>query len=279
MKSKANNLNNPDEEPEEDFPDPSDAELGLAQEAQIVPQPASESPAIQPGQDDGAAPFDVLLHLAVGAALLGINEVKNRLQDKQTMVETSSQTEEPLILPDDEQDELRYALIGLILSTPKILNRGASRVSQAANAGLTRVSVLLRPVTSSRAFRPINDRFDQMVARGEHIVYDWMEAGRRGEKTSQAMLQETTDEVVGDVVNMLAKRPEITELVQQQSIGMAEDLTDQLQGRTAAADTILERIIFSLIPGKNKDTTPTLVIPIPEEEQARYKPQTAKKTS
>lgn len=78
---------------------------------------------------------------------------------------------------------------------------------------------------------------------------------------------------------MLAKRPEISELVQQQGIGMAEDLTDQLQGRTAAADTILERIVFSLIPGKNKDTTPTLFIPLPDEEQDLNKAQIAKKTS
>ena len=279
MKSKADNHSNPSEEREEDFPDPSDAELGLVQEPQIVAQPASESPRIQAGQNNGAASFDVLLHLMLGAALLGMNEFRNRLTDKQIILATTSQPEEPLILADDEQDELRYALIGLILNTPGVIGRGVSRVSQVANTGLRRVSGLLKPLTSSRGFQPINDRFDQVVARGERIVYDWMEAGRRGEKTSQAILQKTTDDVIGDVVNMLAKRPEISELVQQQGIGMAEDLTDQLQGRTAAADTILERIVFSLIPGKNKDTTPTLFIPIPEEEQDLNKAQIAKKTA
>ncbi len=104
------------------------------------------------------------------------------------------------------------------------------------NAGYRRVSGLFDPLTGSRALRPVNSRLDQVVARGERIVNDWIDTGRRGEKTSQVLLQQTTDEVVGEVVDMLASRPEIRELVQQQSMGMVDELTDELQGRAAAVE-------------------------------------------
>jgi len=158
-------------------------------------------------------------------------------------------------------------LIGMVLRTPEVVRRGTGRATRMANTGFSRVSGLFSPVTGSRPLRPINNRLDQMVARGERIVDDWIDTGRRGEKTSQALLEQTTDEVVGDVADMLASRPEIRELVQQQSMGMFDELTDELQGRAAAIDTILERVIYLLIPGSKKDTTPTLIIPLRENEE------------
>jgi hypothetical protein len=116
-----------------------------------------------------------------------------------------------------------------------------------------------------------------MVAKGERIVDDWIDTGRRGEKTSQALLQQTTDEVVGDVVDMLASRPEIRDLVQQQSMGMVDELTEELQGRASAVDTLLERVVYLLIPGSKKDTTPTLIIPLREDgEPVKSKKQPPK---
>jgi hypothetical protein len=132
-------------------------------------------------------------------------------------------------------------------------------------------------VTNNRAIRPINKRYEQLVARGERIVSDWIDTGRRGEITSQKLLQQTTDEVLGEVVDVVASRPEITDLVQQSSMGMVDELTDEMQGRASAVDTVLERIVFKLIPGSHKDTTPTLIIPVPEgEELDRAKKQTPK---
>jgi hypothetical protein len=199
------------------------------------------------------------------------------MRDKRGVVEISSVPEEPFTHTDDEKNQLRYALIGLILKTPSVVSRGVSRTARLAETGFSRLSALIKPVTSNRAVRPINKRYEQMVARGERIVGDWIDTGRRGEITSQKLLQQTTDEVLGEVVNVVAKRPEITDLVQQSSMGMVDELTDELQGRASAVDTILERIVFKLIPGKDKDITPTLIIPAPEEgEQINAKKQTPK---
>jgi hypothetical protein len=277
VKITSRNSNHPIEEPEPDFLDPSDSELGLVPVPEVITQPAGETPITGTVPSQSTSSVDVLLQLGLGIVLLGINNVGARLRDKQPMVEVSTVHEEPLAHLDDDQNQLRYALIGLILKTPGVVSRGVSRTAQMAEAGFNKLSGMFKPVTNNRAVRPINKRYEQMVARGERIVGDWIDTGRRGEKTSQKLLQQTTDEVVGDLVDMVAKRPEITDLVQQSSMGMVDELTDELQGRTSAIDTVLERIVFKLIPGRDKDITPTLIIPAAEEdEQINAKKQTPK---
>jgi hypothetical protein len=264
-----------DEQVEDGFPDPSDEEYGLIPAPEEIALPAIEVSPAEPEPVREASSLDVLLHFGLGAVLLGINSVTKRLGEKQAQIQISSAGEEPLSHTDDDQERLRYALIGMILSTPRVVSRGTARAARMADASFSWVSSLISPVTGSRVLRPINNRVDQMVARGERIVSDWVDLGRRGEKSSQALLKQTTDEVVGDLVEMVASRPEITELVQQQGMGMVDELTDEMQGRAAAADTILERVVFLLLPGKKSDTTPTLVIPLRyEHEHVRAKKQT-----
>ena len=267
MNVSMSNNNLPIEEPGEDFPDPSDLEWGLSQDSPGSIQPEPEVSSSEPDIKGAASSFDVLLSLGLGVLLLGFDQVNNRLQAKRSMVETPSQHDEPFEHPDDEQNQLRYALIGMLIDTPRVVRQRARRGMKLANAAFTGVSELFRPLAGSRAFRPVSRRFDRMVARGERVVSDWIDAGRRGEVNSRVLLQQTSNEVVSELVGELAHRPEVTELVQQQSIGMVEELSDELQGRTAAIDTILERIVFRLIPGTKKDTTPTMIIPVPEEEQ------------
>jgi hypothetical protein len=267
VKITSSKSNHPIEEPEPDFLDPSDSELGLVPVPEVITQPAGETPITGTVPSQGTSSVDVVLQLGLGIVLLGINNIGARLRDKQPLVEVSAVPEEPLAHLDEDQNQLRYALIGLILKTPGVISRGISRTAQMAETGYTRLSGLFKPLTNNRAARPINKRYEQMVARGERIVGDWIDIGRRGEITSQKLLQQTTDEVLGEVVDVVAKRPEITDLVQQSSMGMVDELTDELQGRASAVDSILERIVFKLIPGSDKDITPTLIIPASEEEQ------------
>lgn len=281
MKLRTRNHNYQDDGIDDGFPVASDEVLGLIPVPQEVPLPVGEvaiivvESASEPVQETSS--LDVLVQLGLGAVLVGINSAGKRLKEKQTQISVALPEAEPLSHPDDDQDRLKYALIGMILKTPEVVRRGTTRAARIANAGYSRVSGLFGPVTSSRSLRPINSRLDQIVARGERIVDDWIDTGRRGEKTSQALLQQTSDEVIGDVADMLASRPEIRELVQQQSMGMVDELTDELQGRAAAIDTLLERVVYLLIPGSKKDTTPTLIIPLREDgEPVRAKKQPPK---
>jgi len=267
MNVSMSNNNLPIEEPGEDFPDPSELEWGLDQDSPGNIQPEGEVSNNAPDVNPDTSSIDVLLLLGLGVVLQGLAGVNSRLQAKRISMETSYQPKEPIAHPEDENELLRYALIGMILDTPRVVRRQVSQVVHLADSAYNGFNDLFRPLTSSRVFRPINTRFSRLTAKGERVVNHWIDTGRRGEKNSQALLLETTDEVVAEVINKLAQRPEITELVQQQSVGMVGELSEELQGRTAAIDTILERIVFRLIPGTKSDTTPTLIIPIPEDEQ------------
>jgi hypothetical protein len=135
MKIMTKGSKQPVEDPEPDFLDPSDSELGLVPVPQEISQFPQGVPAAAPMPNQSTSSLDVLVQLGVGVILLGINSVNNRLRDKQPMVVVSSEPEEPLTHPDDEQNQLRYALVGLALKTPGVVSRGISRTAQLAEKG------------------------------------------------------------------------------------------------------------------------------------------------
>ena len=250
---------------EEDFPDPSDEELGLI----ISPAEETESKAgCMPDKNKNQKPSSssVLLHLFLGFFLMGTREAQQRIEKKKNLVEKTYTFNQPLEYEESQENEFRYAVIGLLLKTPAAISRSTSKFNQTAVKILNTSNNFLRPVTNSRLVRPLTRTIDKFVNKGESIVNDWIDTGRRGEKYSQQLVQETMDEVVSDVFDSLAERDEISELVQQQSYGIAQEVSDALQDRASAADTILERIVFKILPGSKVDTTPTLDLPLPEDD-------------
>lgn len=251
-----------------DFPDPSDEELGLAPLQAENGETPAEYPleAVRRAEDDSS--IAVLAYLITGGAILAADEIQSRINQKRSQMQRSQQEAVLLTHPDDDRDQLRYALIGLMLQTPASLQRGLSTLERMASGLVEFISSGLRPVSNSRLARPIQVRYESLVERGEQIVAGWIDAGRSGELASRDMVQDTADEAINELILVLANRPELRELVQQQSIGMAQEFSGALQSRAAAADSLLERVAYRVLPFARRDTTPTLEVPVlPEDEQ------------
>ena len=156
----------------------------------------------------------------------------------------------------------------MVVRSSEGLYHTASRIIQSAVIIGVELDEKMSPFTSSKIFRPIRNRYGAFRRQSEAVVEKWIETGLKSEKISRQIVQRTADRATGELIQTVAERPEVNDLIEQQGVGMAQEVAQELQDRTAAADTLLERIIFRILPGSKKDTTPTFQVPIIDEEES-----------
>lgn len=213
-----------------------------------------------------------VVYLALGSLLYGIDEVHKISKENQSILDSFD--DEVDFTRDDvsadslsEDQRAKFAVIGMTVHTTNSIHRSARRFERLLGSASLLMGKIFSPVTQSRVMRPVRNEFENLVERGESIVEDWIETGMRSERVSRQITKQTVDQATGSVIMLVADKPEVQELIQQQSVGMFQDISDHLQGRTAAADTLLERIVFKILPGSKHDTTPTVIVPIFDKDQ------------
>jgi hypothetical protein len=214
--------------------------------------------------------FRTAILITLGGVLAGIDRLSKIAQEENSdidNVEEGFDLSTSLADSVPENKRTRYLIIGGIVRSSQAVYKLTSQTIQSASDIAHSMTDFLSPVTNSWLFRPIANRWQGIKENSQDIVEEWIEEGIRSEKSSLDLVHRTADRTAGDLIHMVAERPEVQDLVQQQSVGMVQEVTDELQGRTAAADSLLERIIFKLLPGAKKDTTPTVVVPILDEEE------------
>jgi hypothetical protein len=220
---------------------------------QLVPV-KEEAPVPQPEMDT----FYTLLRLLVGGAIVGTDELIRR--SKAWQQEISQATADKMVIApfaDVERNRLRHMVIGLLFETPGTINSGISAVGQASEAATDWASKLLRPIVRNPLVRPAKRRYDKLVAQGNAVVGSWMERGRSEELVSRAMAEqaiaEIFDEVLDEVIAELAQKPEVRDLLQQQSIGVADEMMGEVRHRAASADAILERLARAMLRRSSRE--------------------------
>jgi hypothetical protein len=107
-------------------------------------------------------------------------------------------------------------------------------------------------------WRPVRERFDLYSATGESIVSSWIRTGRREEQVSRALARKQAyDEIVNDVIAYLAQKPEVRDLVQQQTMGLAEEIVGDIRERSSEFDSLLEERVNRMMRRRRIDD-PTL---------------------
>lgn len=99
-----------------------------------------------------------------------------------------------------------------------------------------------------------------MVSRGETILESWIETGRREEQLSRSLVREQAfDDLVNEVLDYLAAKPEIRDLVQDQGVGMAEEVVGEFRSRSSDIDSLLARVADAILrrePKQNQGEQP-----------------------
>jgi hypothetical protein len=202
--------------------------------------------------ETGEAQFDALnslTRLLLGGALEGSSELARRL----AMWEAYLRQENGDVPPPEESGEesdseqlLRHALIGLVFTGEEKARRGLSLVwGVQKRLAKTAVSTA-RPLTNNRLLQPLQHRLDRAAERGQQEILRWIERGQAEEPFSRQLATLAYAEIVAEFISQLAENREVQELVQQQGVGLAGEVVDQVRERSFTADTVVERLARAL---------------------------------
>lgn len=214
---------------------------------QLAPlKPKTE--ANQPEQE----PLYTLLRLLVGGAVIGADELLRR--SKQWQEEINQVVVPKMVIApisELERNHLRHTLLGLLFQTPEVVETGLSKAGQVSGAAAGLVGRVFSPLVNSRLVRPVKRRYDKLAAQGEAKVEQWANRGRAEEQVSRALAEQAItqlfDELLDEVIIQLAQKPEVRDLLQQQSVSMAGEVMGEVRQRTAGADAILERLARAML--------------------------------
>jgi hypothetical protein len=164
---------------------------------------------------------------------------------------------------ESEMARLRHAAIGLLFASQEQLyyrtvtmGRRASATARWLTAGLTpfqRLRVVRRGMREAEAFR----------MRGERVVEEWVRRGRAEEQQGRRIAQRTVEGVIDELLAYLEADPHIRELIEQQSVGLASTVVDEVRERAVTADTWVEHLVHALVrrransPAKSMASQPT----------------------
>ncbi len=203
---------------------------------------ADEAPATAVADTD--ASFNALhslTRLLVGGALEGSAELAQRLEVWETFLREEMDEDQPATI-DGQKDLVRYAVVGLVFEGEDKIRSGLSRLWDVQKRLAQTAVRTTRPVTNSRLMSPIQRRLDEAAERGQAEIVRWIQRGQMEEPISRELARLAFGETVDEFIEHLAENREVQELVQQQSVGLASEVVDQVRQRTFTADTLVERI-------------------------------------
>ena len=216
-------------------------------------------------QEPDLETLHTLMRLLIGSTTEGTDELIRRLKEWQKEIGQTSEAT-MVISPDEtELDRLRYAFIGFLFESPRAVIKGVSTVDRTARKATGLMSKLFSPVTNSRLMRPARDRYEKMAMRGESILENWIQTGRAEEQLSRILVKRGTSGVIDEFLQYMAENPEVRTLVQQQSIGMADEVLGEVRNRTASADTLVERVARSILRLPPRESQPSSTMELPAD--------------
>jgi hypothetical protein len=184
------------------------------------------------------------LRLLLGLALEGRDAAATRLNQWEASVRTSSEGQARTETGDDLAP---HASIGMLMETQthmRELLRSMSGVSEEVRG---RAGGFATFMFSQWPFAVAKPRVDRLRLEFEDVLEQWAALGRREEQLGRQVARQAMASMVDEVFDAMAKNPEVRELIEQQSIGMAETAVEGVRERTASADALVERLVHNVL--------------------------------
>ncbi len=206
------------------------------------------------------ASFDDLesvLRLVVGYGTLGGDELLNRLRqwEAKVMYQPGQPGQAPL---EDDMTRLRYALIGLLFDGSK---RAMKAANDAVNYGNRHTSNAYRTLDNASRMpligllaMPVKRTVDNTTRRRDDEVERLIRIGRVEERDGRKLAAVATDELISELLNRIGNDPEVSNIIQNQSVDMAGDMIDDFRQGTVKADKRLDHTIRKLLGRPVKET-------------------------
>lgn len=200
-----------------------------------------------------AANFDDLesvLRLMVGAGVLGADELLRRLRqwEEKVIYETNQPAQMPL---EDDFTRLRYAAIGLLFSASK----GAIKLAnETVNYGQRQTNAAYRVLDNATRLpligllaAPLKRTIDDVSRRRDDEVERLIRIGRVEERDGRKLAAVATDELISELLARVGNDPEVSNIIQNQSVDMAGDMLDDFRQGTIKADKRLDHAIRRML--------------------------------
>lgn len=165
----------------------------------------------------------------------------------------------------------RNAVVGLVFAARQSLLRGLQQLDQLQRNISGRVAAVT-PADDNRLLQPLRRQFGALVQRGEQEVSMLVRLGQRESEISRTLVETALHESVEESIEYLAEHPEVKELVQLQSTGLADEAVEEIRERSVSADNFVEGLVRYLLRRMPRQEIPP---PPPEvrEHAERYRPE------
>lgn len=218
-----------------------------------------------------------LLRLLVGGALVGTRELRLRLEQWQQAIPDPSSTQAVAPRTASPSDALRYTLMGMMFETESRVRRRFSTMRRRLARASHEANRFYATAMSDMRYTPLDPlrvRLEEMVYRATMTLDRWADRGRMEEQQSRDMAQEAVVSVIDELLDYMARNPEVRELIEQQGLSMAETAVDEVRERTATADMWIERVARGLLH-RPASENPAQPAPVPSPETTSTPPTTA----
>jgi hypothetical protein len=157
---------------------------------------------------------------------------------------------------DLEQDEFRSALIGLLFRSQDQIISGLDTIDRTTRKIHNLTNPLIKPLYNLGIVGPLKNRFEHLIVRGEEQVKHWIDIGRTEEIRSRKIIENAAVEQVDNAVLYLAENPEIQEIIQGQSVSLANEIVEEIRERAVSADNLIEGVIRTMFRLKSRKELP-----------------------
>jgi uncharacterized RDD family membrane protein YckC len=230
-------------------------------------------PAPRPA-DSGTITVSTLARLLVGSALL-VREVMTAAQQEE---HEDPAGEAPALgegAPDapaaaeagEEHGRTRLALVGMVFDTgERAARRGGAALGRARRTARVFTGPAGRWAGRSRLLAPARRRYEALVERGEVQVERWVERGRVEEARGRALVETALMQTVDTTIDQVTESPKVQELVEEQSTGLAQEVTEELRERAVSLDILVERLVGRILRRPPPRTqAPLVILQVPVE--------------
>ncbi len=141
-----------------------------------------------------------------------------------------------------EADQARLVLLGMVVDAQNRIEQLLPRNPKPPAF----ITAMLHEYETNPALHGLREQVDALAARGERELHRLMEVGRAEEEHSQVLFQTAIRTTTESTIHGITTNQEVRELVQQQSIGIATEIIEEIREHGISLDSFVERTVRHL---------------------------------
>jgi hypothetical protein len=157
--------------------------------------------------------------------------------------------------------DLQNTLVGMLIASARGVDGVTRRLDRVTRLAGRMIDPLVSPVVDSRAFQPIRQSLEGVVARGKEEVDNWKHLGEEETARGQELLQNVTTSTVNASIDYVTVQPEVTNLITHQTTTLTSELLTVFRELLFNLDFIFEGLLRRIL-----HMTPRREIPGPSPE-------------